>query len=562
MAASEQQEQGNSTEKKQKSKKERKKSLRTRFILINLVMFILIDIWSAVLFARITARTAKTSYTDKALSCAWSVSRLLNGDDVARYAATMEKDEAYEVYLQKLTDFKNAFDLQYLYICVPEEDGYRYIWDAGDPDSEEGIMDLGDFDEYYGEGAVFMKAAFAEDFSQDIGTNNSFEHNMLVTSHPVYGFVASAFIPVFDSAGNAVALAAVDVSMEGIFLEVVHALVIFVISMVLIVIVFSWFYFRLMSQKIIRPIKKLDDMAENFVANQMQKGEVLKCDIRTGDEIESLGNAFEHMSQQLKEYMDNFTAVTKEKERIGAELDVARKIQADMLPRIFPLYPERSDFDIYASMSPAKEVGGDFYDIFLIDQDHIALVIADVSGKGVPAALFMAISKSLIQNRTMLGGTPDIILQDVNEQLCQGNDAQYFVTVWFAILDLNTGDGFAVNGGHEHPVVKRKDGAFEYVKYKHSAPMGVMEGIPFPMHPFHLDRGDSLFVYTDGVPEATNAKEELYGEERLIEALNDFRGSTQKDLLAHVRRSVDAFVGDAPQFDDLTMLGFRLNEIG
>ena len=245
----------------------------------------------------------------------------------------------------------------------------------------------------------------------------------------------------------------------------------------------------------------------------------------------------------------------KEKERIGAELNVATQIQADMLPRIFPAFPDRTEFDIYATMTPAKEVGGDFYDFFLIDENHLGLVMADVSGKGVPAALFMVIAKTLIKNRAQMGGGPAEVLQYVNEQLCEGNDAELFVTVWFAILDVTTGKGLAANAGHEHPSIRRAGGDYELVVYRHSPAVATMEGMRFREHEFELRPGDSLFVYTDGVTEATDAHNELFGNERMLTALNENPDADPRTLLHTMRRHINAFVGNAPRFDDITMLG-------
>ncbi len=246
----------------------------------------------------------------------------------------------------------------------------------------------------------------------------------------------------------------------------------------------------------------------------------------------------------------------KEKERIGAELNVATQIQADMLPRIFPAFPDRNEFNLYASMTPAKEVGGDFYDFFLIDDDHIGLVMADVSGKGVPAALFMVIAKTLIKNRAQMGGGPAEILKFVNEQLCEGNEAELFVTVWLAIIEISTGKGLAANAGHEHPVICRKGGRFELVEYRHSPAVATMEGIRFREHSFEMFPGDKLFVYTDGVAEATDANDELYGTDRMLDALNSNLEASPQEVLENVHQSIREFVGEAPQFDDITMLCF------
>lgn len=275
------------------------------------------------------------------------------------------------------------------------------------------------------------------------------------------------------------------------------------------------------------------------------------------DEIRSLSDQFADMILELRDYMIDLQHVTAEKERIGAELNVATKIQADMLPRKFPPFPERREFDLYATMDPAKEVGGDFYDFFMIDDDHIALVMADVSGKGVPAALFMVISKTLIKTRTLQGGLPGEILEDVNDQLCEGNEAELFVTVWLAIVELSTGKGWAANAGHEHPAIKRKDGSFELSIYKHSPAVATMEGIPFKQHEFELEPGDSIYVYTDGVAEATNTENELYGTDRMLDVLNRSDPENLEETLEAIRTDIDDFVGDAEQFDDITMLLFN-----
>ena len=230
-----------------------------------------------------------------------------------------------------------------------------------------------------------------------------------------------------------------------------------------------------------------------------------------------------------------------------------------MLPRIFPPFPDKKEFDLFASMDPAKEVGGDFYDFFLIDENHLGLVIADVSGKGVPAALFMVIAKTLIKNRAIVGGSPAEILEYANNQLCEGNDQEFFVTVWLGILDISTGKGVAANAGHEHPVIKRADGDFELVVYRHSLALAVMEDVPFQEHEFELNPGDTLLVYTDGVPEATNSNDVQYGTDRMLRLLNRNKNASMDELLKALRKDVDIFVGNAPQFDDLTMLALKYN---
>ena len=311
---------------------------------------------------------------------------------------------------------------------------------------------------------------------------------------------------------------------------------------------------RKFSKDLTNPIISLSHDVEEISGGNLD----YRAKIYDNDEIGDLAKSFNAMAVSLKDYINNLASITAEKERISTELNVATQIQADMLPRIFPAFPERKEFDIYASMNPAKEVGGDFYDFFFIDDKHLALVMADVSGKGVPAALFMVISKTLIKTRALMGGTPSEILYDVNNQLCEGNDAGLFVTVWLGILDIETGKITAANAGHEYPALKRVDNtSFELLKDKHTPAVATIEEIRFKNYEIELNPGDVLFIYTDGVAEATNSSEELYGTDRMIKDLNKYTDSKIDELLINMKKEVDKFTGDAPQFDDITMLGLR-----
>lgn len=307
---------------------------------------------------------------------------------------------------------------------------------------------------------------------------------------------------------------------------------------------------------ITRPIQELAKNVENIGQGNLD----VRMKVESGDEVGELAQTFNQMLEDLQQYIKNLSEITAEKERIGAELDVATNIQASMLPCIFPAFPEHEEIDIYAAMDPAKEVGGDFYDFFLVDKDHLALVMADVSGKGVPAALFMVIAKTLIKNRAQLGEAPAVVLEKVNDQLCENNDADMFVTVWLGIYELHTGRLVYTNAGHECPGVMRAGGSYELIRESHDFVVGGMEGMPYTQHEITLYPGDKLFLYTDGVPEATNAQEKLFGEERMLEALNHCREMTPSQTLAQVKKEIDEFVGEAAQFDDLTMLSFEVRQ--
>ena len=307
-----------------------------------------------------------------------------------------------------------------------------------------------------------------------------------------------------------------------------------------------------LAKRIVAPLntitRRISELREGNLEFKMESA------YRTGDEIEELAQSFANLSHKTVEYVETVKRVTAEKERIGAELSLATDIQAAMLPHIFPAFPDRKEFDIYASMDPAKEVGGDFYDYFLIDDDHLCMVIADVSGKGVPAALFMMASKIILQSVAMLGRSPAEILAKTNEAICSNNEAQMFVTVWLGILELSTGKLTAANAGHEYPTIKRPDGSFEIYKDRHGFVIGGMEGAKYREYELQLEPGAKIFVYTDGVAEATNKDNELFGTERMLDALNRQPDVAPLQMLRNVRRAVDDFVQDAPQFDDLTML--------
>ena len=254
-----------------------------------------------------------------------------------------------------------------------------------------------------------------------------------------------------------------------------------------------------------------------------------------------------------------FNAKSRKLASTETELNMATEIQTGMLPSIFPAFPERPEFDIHASMDPAKEVGGDFYDFFMIDDDHLGMVIADVSGKGVPAALFMMSSKILINDHALMGGSPAEILERVNKQICANNDAHMFVTVCLGILEISTGKLTTASAGHEYPIINTT-GKYVLLKDKHGLAIGAFEMSKYKNTEIQLKKGDSIFVYTDGVAEATDANNQLFGTDRTVEALNAIpKGASQKEILAGVRAAVDAFVKEAPQFDDLTMVGLKYN---
>ena len=312
-------------------------------------------------------------------------------------------------------------------------------------------------------------------------------------------------------------------------------------------------HYRVLNRTLIEPLITLKEAADEML-DKLDSDEPFTADIHTGDEIEELAHSIEALDRNLKHYIRENTAITAERERLNTELALAAGIQMDMLPCIFPPFPDRREFSLYAVMDPAKEVGGDFYDFFLLDPEHLGLVIADVSGKGIPAALFMMMAKIMIQNCVLAGLSPSRALEQVNRLLAENNGEGMFVTVWLGILDIPSGKLTAVNAGHEYPVYKAPGGCYELIRDRHGIAVGALENVRYREYELALEPGSSLFVYTDGLPEANDSQTELFGPDRMLAALNRDPELGPEETLRAVQASVDAFVGEAAQFDDLTML--------
>ncbi len=556
-------------------RKTRKMSLGQKSIIIVILMVVLLGSSLGLVTSIVMDRTINEEYMHKVTDMAHTVAISLNGDNVKVvrdkvvdiYESLDEKvgsdgmgtpeHEAYIANFQHLKEtpeyasevhimqnLASANDVESVYIlyAYPKDLITLYVADG----SVE-ANDPGDFDPLYE-----VNYGVLED--PEIG------FPAYITNTPEYGWLVSAAYPIHDNAGEVVAYGCADISMNVIKGKVRSFRILLFLITIAIGVILAVVYIKAIKRAVVKPINQLSDAALSYIKND--KGNTFKdINIETGDEIENLSGAMKRMEQDINDYIINLTAITAEKERIGAELNVATQIQADMLPRIFPTFTDKTEYELFASMDPAKEVGGDFYDFFIIDDDHLGLVVADVSGKGVPAALFMVIAKTLIKNRALMGGTPGEVLAYANEQLCEGNDAELFVTVWFAIINVKTGKGIAANAGHEHPAIRRANGEFELSIYKHSCAVATMEGIRFKEHDFEVHPGDTLFCYTDGVTEATDAHNVLFGNDRLLAALNMDPDAGAETICKNVKSSIDTFVGEAPQFDDITMLCVKFNDI-
>ncbi len=441
----------------------------------------------------------------------------------------LASSDVFDVYIA-------AYDTQtasVVYIADPEEDeAYKCLPGDWESDTFEG---MNKFLEWDGKGRLYS-----------------------IDKTDKYGWLATSGMPIRNADGGIVAFVMADISLAEMSTGMKSFVWQYSITMLILVNLVGVLMARRMKKMLVNPINRIASAAEGYVQDKREgtgaTGHFTNLKISTGDELENLALIMADMENDLSVYEENLTRAIAEKERVGTELALATRIQAGMLPSIYPAFPERPEFDIYASMTPAKEVGGDFYDFFLVDDDHLCLVMADVSGKGIPAALFMMASKIILASNAKLGKSPAQILADTNATICSNNHEEMFVTVWLGILELSTGKLTAANAGHEYPAFKNASGQFELVKDKHGFVIGGIDGARYKEYELQMEPGSKLFLYTDGVPEATDAEQTLFGTERMLAALNKKADAKPEDILEQVHSDVNSFVKDAEQFDDLTML--------
>ena len=501
-------------------------------------------------------------YTNYAYSDAHLIADSISGITPTKYLETQTKDaEYYDIRYTFMTAGIYQDEFRDFYLVVPTEDDLIYISEIyhnlpeGMEDLSKDQADFLEHKEYRpGEKEIMMDLIKRGRGEPD--------RELFMGLRELAGEkLATALVPIRAMDNEVQALVGVDLSVAAVWESLMNMYIMLAITIVAITCVGMIIHYRNLDRTLIQPITTLKNGTDELV-NKLDSEEAFVSGIHTGDELEALAHSIEEMDRSLKHYVRENTAITAERERLNTELELAGSIQMDMLPCDFPPFPERSEFDLYASMNPAKEVGGDFYDFFLVDEDHLALVIADVSGKGIPGALFMMMVKIMVQNCVLAGLSPKQVMEQVNEQIAENNSESMFVTVWLGILDIPSGKLTAVNAGHEYPIFKKPGGCYELIKDKHGMAVGTMEGIRYREYGMQFEPGSSLFVYSDGLPEANNRAEELFGMARTVAALNENPDLPPEETLCAVERAVDTFVGDAPQFDDLTMLCFAYHGAG
>ncbi|MEE1110000.1 MAG: SpoIIE family protein phosphatase [Lachnospiraceae bacterium] len=492
----------------------------------------------------------ENEYSTSTYHMADTATTLVNGDHLDDYLAG-EMEEEYAISANYLDKYCHRMNVSLIYVICVDTDDYGRFVSVFNP-----VNNAVDDSEYTSWPLGYQRDTTNEEYREKYRAiyEKKVPYETVYRIRTVDGQKPhiTTLVPLKNSSDEVAAILCmqrpisemVDAIRPYLLTVSIAALMLAILSIVFI----SWFIRR----QFVQPVRRISKEAVRFSATQ-SKGKPLGR-ISRYREIADLADSIDTMETEMVAYMDNLAAVTSEKERISSELSFARLIQANSVPNDFPAFPERTDFRVYASMTPAKEVGGDFYNFFMIDDDHLAFMIGDVSGKGIPAALFMMVTNIVLSNRTLMGGTPAEILAFVNDNICAHNKLDMFVTLWLGIIDLTTGKVLAANAGHEDPAICRKDGSFELAKTRHGLVAGAMPGIRYRDAEFYLAPGDKVFLYTDGVPEATDGENRMFTLDRMLVTLSTVKNGSPEEILEGVHQEVNAFVGEAPQFDDLTML--------
>ena len=488
------------------------------------------------------AGALKQQYMEIANGIAEYAALSMDPETLEQYLETKTADEAYNSTREQLQHTADAEDCSVIYVAKVHTDTKEreYIYNVVSKASGFSPYEIGSRDTVNDE---FLKVY------DSILKGETQLHNFMYSRK---GYTTSVY-PVEDADSGVVAIVGVVKNMDLLTSAKNSYICQIILIEALIAILSGVVWVVYMRRRIVVPVQQLSEAALNMVEH-LEDGNSPELVVKHEDELRELADSFATMYREVGAYIAKLETVTAEKERIGAELDVAAKIQSSMLPCIFPAFPDRTEFDIYATMDPAKEVGGDFYDFFMVDADHLAFVVADVSGKGVPAALFMVIGKTLIKDHTGLHDDLGEVFTEVNNILCASNSEEMFITAFEGVLNLKTGELRYVNAGHEIPFLCRKGGVFEPYKVRAGFVLAGMQGIRYRAGSIQLEPGDKVFQYSDGIPEAINSEKAPYGMKRLESVLAKNSEKAPSELLPLVKADVDAFVGDADQFDDITML--------
>ena len=552
------------------------KSLRTRSFFLTALFGLIVGSSAIVIGYTMYSGSTDLFYADKALQTAQISAALIDKKD-----AQIARDEVLKIYDGVGDDTEEYINLGFGVLRGEHKESFanieKVLHEVRDGTDDEDQVYYMTYDEEHGH-MVFIvdiidevdALKYNEDFfypgccwevdpkTKELLTNPEGRGYTVYSTGT--GMVISKACPVFGPNGEELGYIGVDLMLS----DVLHTKRVFLLQYCLtvggLVLGLSLCLLWILSRSIVDPIKRLEEGCLNFINRLGPEIEqaphfFADLDLHTGDEIEKLWLMLADLEINIAISMRRIRVMTTEKERVDAELSIANQIQSSMLPCTFPAFPERKEFDLFARMIPAKEVGGDLYDYFLIDEDHLAVVIADVSGKGISAALFMVMTKQLLKSRTMMDGADPVrVLTEVNSLLMEENEAQLFVTVFLGILTISTGYFIFANAGHEYPATGKRGSGFTITRDKHSAPVAVRIQTVFKKNELTLEPGDTLYLYTDGITEARDKERHMFGRDRLVSVLNEDPDASPRAIDDRVRERVKEFEQGTEAFDDSTSL--------
>jgi sigma-B regulation protein RsbU (phosphoserine phosphatase) len=539
-------------------------SLKTKSIIVMLLVAILLSTTAIISSYKVYSKTMDDHYRTNAMNIAKAAASQMDGDRIEEYVNKVKllnpsdkyytekineiKDHEYNRMLQILYDLKDSHNALYLYVQTVSAEGAVYIMDADNGDS---ACELG---------ACFPLAEVNYQYL------DSLENGLpAFITNTEYGWLCSAGAPIFNRQNQVVALAFVDISMDQVMADRHQFLLLVCSILILTTAISTTFILLIIIRTIVSPINTLSSTASKIISGKNKQEEkditsyVLNSEIPTEDEIEKLMKAIKSMEEDINSYQKELALVTAEKDQLKRELSAAGQIVESLLPETFPLFPGREEIDLYAMTQPAKEGGTDFYDFYMIDQDHLAIVIGDISGRDIPVALLMLITKSLIKNQVQAGYSPAEVFANVNTQLSKYNYG-FYISAWMGILQISTGKLSYVNAGHQAPLVKKKDSCYKFLKTPPGFTLAGLAETKYRQFELVLEQGDMLFHCTEGVTKAMNFKKILFGEERLLSVLNSYSNATPAELLIEVREAIADYIKEAPQPGDITMVALQIGE--
>lgn len=537
---------------KKKKKKDRNPNLYTLVITFVLFLLALLSFCIALIGYHSFTKYFTEEYNESVEKTAVTARYLVDGNRIKYYLENGEDSNDYKETKYYLTRLCNSQGMSVIYVMTVSND-YKLTTSVFNCLSDDSTYTPWEIGYEVPTSDVEYEKAYKKMYEEGLESATVVRIENLNTGKPH----VTALVPIKDDSGKVVAILHVQRFVKRLNTIRRKYLVQLSVTAGILMLLAGLMASVFLRKQVVKPIRKLTGEAERFARDNTRQEIGFDKGICKVREINSLAASIDKMEYDTVKYVADITAMTKESERIGTELDVASKIQTGLLPVEFPAFPEREEFDIFATMDPAKVVGGDFYDFFLVDDTHLAFLIADVSDKGIGAAFFMAIAKTIIKTHALTGASPSEILEAADRIIATKNPAGLFVTVWMGVIDIVTGHVTACNAGHDYPaLLQNKEEGYQIQKIKHGPPVAFLPNMEFPAIEFDMKPGDRIFLYTDGLNEAKREDGERFGTARILEVLNSHQGDSEEATLMAMHEAVRAFSGDEPQFDDMTMLGF------